>query len=227
MSFEDLPDIHAGGHAKRIQDDIDRLPIGEEGHVFLRHDLRNDALIAVAPRHLIAGLNLALHRDEDPHHLHDAGRQLIAALQLFDLVEKAAFEAFLGLVVLFAHGFELGHRPVVLDCEDPPLRARIILDDLLRELGIALKPLRSGDRFLACENVHETRVDVTVEDRELIVAVLRETLDLLALDCLGALVLVNAMPVKDAHFDDRALHPGRHPQRRIADIGRLLAEDRA
>jgi hypothetical protein len=54
---------------------------------------------------------------------------------------------------------------VVLDREDPPLRAGIVLDDLPGELGIPLESLRSGDRLLVNENVHETRIDVAIEDR--------------------------------------------------------------
>ena len=95
---------------------------------------RDDALVAVPAGHLVAGLNLALHRDEDLDHLHHAGRQFVAALQLFDLVEEAAFEPLLGLVILLAHGLDLGHQRVVLDGECPPLRARIFLENRLREL---------------------------------------------------------------------------------------------
>ncbi len=69
--------------------------------------------------------------------------------------------------------------------------------------------------------------DVAVQDRLLVVAVLGETLDLLALDRQGALVLVDAVAVEHAYLDDRALHARRHPQRGVADVGRLLAEDGA
>ena len=73
----------------------------------------------------------------------------------------------------------------------------------------------------------QTRVDVAVEDLHLVVAVLGETLDFLALDRHGALVLVDAVPVEHAHFDDRAGHARRQPQRGIAHVGGLLAEDGA
>jgi hypothetical protein len=55
---------------------------------------------------------------------------------------------------------------------------------------VLLEALRAGDRLLADERLGETRIDVAVEDRELVVAVLGEPLDLLALDRLGALVLL-------------------------------------
>ena len=87
------------GHAERVEHDIDRRAVGEERHVLLRRDARDDALVAVAARHLVAGLDLALGRDEDLDHLHHARRQFVAALQLLDLVEEAAFQRLLRLVV--------------------------------------------------------------------------------------------------------------------------------
>ena len=92
---------------------------------------------------------------------------------------------------------------------------------------ILLEALRPRERPLADENVGQTRIDVAVEDRLLVVAVLGETLDLLALDRLRALVLLDAVAVEHAHFDDRALHARRHAQRRVAHVGGLLAEDGA
>ena len=73
----------------------------------------------------------------------------------------------------------------------------------------------------------QARVDVALEDRELVVAVAAETLDLLALDLQRALVLVDAVPVEDPDLDDRAVVARRQPERGVADVGRLLAEDGA
>ena len=139
-----------------------------------------------------------------------AGRQFVAALQLLDLVEEAAFQPLLRLVVLLTHGLQLGHHRVVVERERPPLRARVLVDDRPVEDLVALEALRAGDGLLAGEDVDEARVDVAIEDREFVVAVLGEPLDLLALDRLGALVLVDAVPVEHPHFDDRALHARRH-----------------
>ena len=61
-------------------------------HVFDRHDAADDALVAVTAGHLVARLQLALHRDEHLDHLHHAGRQFVAAAQLFDLVGEALVE---------------------------------------------------------------------------------------------------------------------------------------
>ena len=90
-----------------------------------------------------------------------------------------------------------------------------------------MKPFGPDKRALADQDVGEARIDVTVEDRLLVVAVLRKTLDLLALDRLGALVLLDAVAVEHAHFDDGALNARGHAQRGVAHVGGLLAEDGA
>ena len=73
----------------------------------------------------------------------------------------------------------------------------------------------------------QARIDVAVEDLQLVVAVLGEALDLLALDRHGALVLLDAVAIEDAHLHDRAVDARRQPQRRVAHVGGLLAEDGA
>ena len=109
----------------------------------------------------------------------------------------------------------------------PPLRARILVEHRAGDLGVLLEALRPGDALPALQQLGQTAVDVAVEDRLLVVAVLGEPLDLLALDGERALVLLDAVAVEHAHFDDGALHAGRHPQRGVAHVGGLLAEDGA
>ena len=55
----------------------------------LRQDAADDALVAVTAGHLVARLQLALHRDEHLDHLEHARRQLVAALELLDAVLEA------------------------------------------------------------------------------------------------------------------------------------------
>ena len=90
-----------------------------------------------------------------------------------------------------------------------------------------LKPFGPGDALAAFQQLGEAAVDVAVEDRLLVVAVLGEPLDLLALDRERALVLLDAVAVEHPHLDDGALDARRHPQRGVAHVGGLLAEDRA
>ena len=132
MRLEDLADIHAARHAERVEHDVDMRAVLEERHVLDRNDPRHDALVAVTAGHLVAGLHLALHRDEDLDHLHDAGRHLVAALHLLDLVHEALLERLLGIVVLAAQRFELALQLLVVDGELPPLRTRILVEHLLR-----------------------------------------------------------------------------------------------
>ena len=98
--------------------------------------------------------------------------------------------------------------------------ARVILESFL-------KPFGPGDALPVLQQLAEAAVDVAVEDRLLVVAVLGEALDFFTLDRERALVLVDAVAVEHAHLDDRALHARRHAQRGVAHVGGLLAEDGA
>ena len=83
VRFENLPDVHTRGNAERIEHDLDRSAVGQIGHIFFGHDARDHALIAVAAGHLVADRKLALHGDVDFDQLDDAGRKLVAFLELF------------------------------------------------------------------------------------------------------------------------------------------------
>ncbi len=227
MGLENLPHVHAARHAQRIEHNIDRRAVFEERHVLHRHDLRHHALVPVAARHLVAGLDLALHRDEDFHHLHHARRQLVAALQLFHLVEEALLEPLLALLVLLADRLDLRHHLVVRRGELPPLRARILLQHRLGDLGVLLETFRPGDPDAALQHLGEPPIDVAVQNRLLVVAVLGQPLDFLALDGKRALVLFHAVAVEHPHFDHRAMHARRHAQRGIAHVGGFFAKDGA
>ncbi|KIU01578.1 hypothetical protein QU38_00910, partial [Staphylococcus aureus] len=120
VRLEDLADVHARRHAERVQHQVDRGAVLEERHVFLGQDARDDALVAVTAGHLVARLQLALHRDEDLDHLEHARRQLVAALQLLAAVLELLLDALHGLVILALHRFEVALDLVVLNGELPP-----------------------------------------------------------------------------------------------------------
>jgi hypothetical protein len=84
VRFENLSDVHTRRNAERVQHDFHRRAIRHVGHVFLRNDARDHALVAVASGHLVADGELALHGDVALHQLDDARRQLVALLQLSD-----------------------------------------------------------------------------------------------------------------------------------------------
>ena len=81
--------------------------------------------------------------------------------------------------------------------------------------------------MLPLQRLGQTRVDVAIQDRLLVIAVLGEAFDLLALDGLRAFVLVDAVAVEDPDLDDRALHSWGNAQRRVAHVGGFLAKDGA
>jgi len=101
------------------------------------------------------------------------------------------------------------------------------LQDTVRHLGAGGQPLRPGRRRLVEQQLFKMVVGGALEDRELIVMVLAETLNFVALDRHRALVFVDAMAIEDAHLDDRTRNAGRKLERSIAHIGGLFAEDGA
>ena len=91
----------------------------------------------------------------------------------------------------------------------------------------ALMPFGPFTAVLPRTRSLQARVDVALEDGELVVAVAAQALDFLALDLQRALVLVDAVAVEDPHLDHRAVVARRQPQRGVAHVGGLLAEDGA
>jgi len=84
VRLENLPDVHTARHAERVEHDVDGRAVRKERHVFDRKDLGDDALVAVASRHLVADADLALLSDGDPDHLVDAREELVVVLAAED-----------------------------------------------------------------------------------------------------------------------------------------------
>src|SRR5208283_4377656 len=72
VGLEDLAHVHAAWHAQGIQDDLDWPAVFEVRHVLFRQNARDDAFVAVAPGHLVAHAQLALHGDINLHQLNHA-----------------------------------------------------------------------------------------------------------------------------------------------------------
>src|SRR5690606_24019554 len=89
VSLENLADVHTARNTEGVEDNVNRRAVFEEGHIFCGHDPRDDTLVAVAAGHLVADLELALDRDVDLHLLVDARLQVVALMQLLDLVLEA------------------------------------------------------------------------------------------------------------------------------------------
>ena len=85
MYLEHLTYIHSGRHAHRVEDDVERSSVRKERHILGRKYSRNDALVSVAARHLVADRNLTLLSDIDTDDLVHSGRKLILILSRKDL----------------------------------------------------------------------------------------------------------------------------------------------
>nr|AHE14888.1 hypothetical protein asmbl_9 [uncultured bacterium] len=96
VGLQHLADVHPAGHAERVEHDVDRRAVLEEGHVLDREDLGDDALVAVAAGQLVAVADLAHLGHVDPDELVDAGGQLVAVLAR----EHADADDLAGLTVL-------------------------------------------------------------------------------------------------------------------------------
>ena len=85
VDFQNLTDVHTGRHAQGVQNHIQGGTVGQEGHIFLRQDAGNNALVTVTTGHLIADGDLSLLGDVNADGLGNAGSQLIGILLGEDL----------------------------------------------------------------------------------------------------------------------------------------------
>ena len=81
MAFQDLADIHSGGHPKRIQHDINRGAVVHIRHVFDRNDSGDHSLISVPAGHFVAGLQSPFDGNEHLDHLQHPGLQIVTCLE--------------------------------------------------------------------------------------------------------------------------------------------------
>src|SRR5437899_3438225 len=233
VGLEDLPYVHAARHAEGIEHDVDRRPVRQVRHVLLGQQAREDALVAVAPGHLVAHLELPLDGDEHLHHLDHAGRELVAALQAFDLLGKGDLDEVDLLLHALDQAREIVFHALVADLDVAPvvggeLRQHVggDLDALVQEdLARVVREARRG--LLALELLEHLFARALAYDADLVLLVLAQLGDLVLLDRAGTIVLLDALAGEDPRIDDRALDPGRDAQARVAHLTRLLAEDGA
>ncbi len=121
MGFQNLPDIHARRHTKRVQHHINRGAIRKERHVFLWHNLGNNAFVAVTPRHFIAGLQFAFYRHKNLNHFHGARWQIIAATDFLNLVVKTRLHTVFLCFKLGVQGLDLRRIRIISQRQLPVL----------------------------------------------------------------------------------------------------------
>jgi hypothetical protein len=215
----------------RAPHQVDRRPVLEVRHVLLGQDPADDALVAVAPGHLVADLQLALDGDVHLHHLDHARRQLVALGEAIDLVAEVLFarandvlEVAQALLHFFAVLLERDLTPVLAgDAVD----GGGVDDRSLLEQDLALVVDQFPGRGLSDDLAPDAVEEGVAENLDLLVARLLQPRALLVLDVPSSLVLLGSLAGEDAGVDDDPRHAGRHLERAVADVARLLAEDGA
>ena len=136
VNLLDLTDVHTRRNAERVQHDIQRAAVRQEGHILHRKHARHDTLVAVAACHLIADRNLSLLCDVNADVLVHTRRELIAVLSRKDArLHDGAVSAVRNL----ERGISDLSGLLTEDCAEQSL--------LRRELGLALR------RHLADQNI--------------------------------------------------------------------------
>src|SRR5208337_1884638 len=100
--------------------------------------------------------------------------------------------------------------------QDRPLGHQALVGPLVVQIG---------QNFLAAQNSLKALQPLVSQNTNLVAQVLFELGDVLALDQLGALVLLLALAAEDAHVHHRALDARRTGERGVAHIAGLFAED--
>ena len=77
MSFKNLADIHARGHAQRVEYDINGSTVRQEGHIFLTADIGDDAFVTVPTGHFIADGDFAFLSNVNAYLTIDAGGHFV------------------------------------------------------------------------------------------------------------------------------------------------------
>ena len=194
MGFENWPNVHARWHTERVKNDIYRCSVLMIGHILHGNDPRDHAFVAMAASHLIARLQLAFHRDKDLDHLHHAGWQFIAPLNLIHLIDKPVLQTLFTRIELFFQGFKGGHDFVIFDDELGQLTRRMFGQNRLRDTRSYLNLLGPADDCVIKQYFLQPLTKAALQDSEFVVAVLGKQLYLFPLDRKRTLILIDAAP---------------------------------
>ena len=233
VRLEDLPDVHAARHAERVEHEVDRAcRPARYGMSSSGQDAADDALVAVAAGHLVADLELALDGDVDLHHLDHARRQLVALGEALDLVAEVLLAGAHDLLEIAEHllrpprrsstGISPQYLRGISSSVASSMRCALLEEDLalvVDELA-ASSSCRRGSRLIRRKN----------ESRRILISSSRvrsRRARSWSSMSRGALVLLGALAGEDARVDDDAAHARRDPERAVADVAGLLAEDGA
>src|SRR2546430_1079333 len=236
VRLQNLADVHTRRNAQRIENDLDRGAVRHVGHVLLRHDARDDALVAVAAGHLVADGELALHGDVGLDQLDAPGGQFVALFELVlallgDLAEHVDLPR--GHLLDF---FDLLDEQRVLFVEFQALEVASgdFFDDLAGQLDalgqqalVGLLVVQVRLEYLAAKQIGEALQALIREDSDFVGEVLFQLENLRGFDGLVALVFFSALAGKDLDVHNRAFNARRAVQRSVANIAGFFAEDSA
>src|SRR5580700_623008 len=236
VRLENLPHVHTGRNAQRVQHDFHRCAVRHVRHVFLRNDARDHALVAVAARHLVSDGKLALHGDVALHQLDHARRQLVALLQFADALVRD-FPQHVNLPR--GHFFDLvdlldEQRVLVVQTQALQVARRDLFQDVARQLGalgqqtlVGALVVQVGYQLLAAEQVVQALQAFVGENADFVRQVLFQLGDLRGFNGLVALVLLRTLAAEDFHVHDGAFDSGRAIERSVAHVSGFFAENRA
>ncbi len=161
---------------------------------------------------------------------------LVAAANLFLLLLEHVLDDLdlpLGAVFEIAQ-FVLEARVVGRDLQADHRLVGHLLQDFLREhRALALQTLAAvfveeiRAQLLPLQRHDHALLHFVVKNADLVLHVLLHHVELFLLDRLRAVILFDALAGEDFHADDDALDARRADERRVANVARLLAEDRA
>ena len=85
MAFQYLADIHTRGNTQRVQNDLDWRTIGQERHIFLGENPRDNTFITMAAGHFITHADFAFLGNINAHQLIHARAKLVPVFTIKDL----------------------------------------------------------------------------------------------------------------------------------------------
>src|SRR5690606_14903191 len=250
--LEDLPQVHPRGYTQRIETDVDRRAVFQEGHIFFAHDTRDNTLVSVTSGHLIADLQLALLGNIHLGKLDDPGREFVTHFQ----GEAFALE-FPGVRIAFPQVdlHHLGYQVIGMVVGSPVVE-RHVGDQvhLFRNVVIAFVPAdvfigekarlnnlvgelhAFGNKFVA-KFVTDAIAGLSIqEDTKFLDQFIPELGELLAVTCLQRIqfllgtradILFALGSREELRVNYYALQRRRRPQRSILHVAGLVAKDRA
>src|SRR6185312_15897572 len=233
VRFQHLSDVHARGHAQRIQNDINRSSVREKRHVFLGDDLGDDTLVTMASGHFVTDGQFALGSDVNFHRLHDAAVHafpslgafhflVVLHLQVVEFLLKAA-DDFIDLVA--------DRRRIDFDAV---IDRREFAQQGLGDLAIGRDDDFAGFAVHDVERNFFAEQDVAQRFRQL-VAQFVGLLLVFVLDLLGLLLLfgsdrafaVGFLLRRNLHVHDDAVGARRNLQRGVFHVRGFFTEDGA